>query len=524
MSQAQKSKKNKKRKTRPLLQSTHSTKVSKVQDDVKEEYNGPIVTFTSLKRKIGAEVKIKEVKSLSDSKTGAFGPKIQGADIIEKETTNSQSKAKELLNWMLWPLPVDQFYEQQFERFCCSINRILPDFFNDWVDLESVFGVFNEKALKMDEDVVISSETPIDADTDLNDVIARKLFDSTSCKVRLNGFHRHSHRIAALVCCLEEFFTCPFDSFVDLYAKETEDAPFQESADLLVIQFEGSTEWRIYNMEFPDENLSRHESHVVDEEEAGTPGMVTHLKKGDIMYIPKGTIFKSLTSEEASGVLVLSFSQFNGWVDFIESVVTKSLTKAVLSDVEFRRSLPRDYHEHMGLVHTQNESERRKELLDRVTTLCSSLLEKYIPGCIDVGADDMMCQFMKFRKSPQLLLSSKETGAEEEPHDNDPKDDEKQFDCNEKTRIKLLSRSIVRFTEDEDCYLHYSQSYVGDEDDPSLASFNSIEVPATYRDAIMHLNSVYPKYIAVKELPFETPDEKIDFTMFLAEREILLIE
>lgn len=274
-------------------------------------------------------------------------------------------------------------------------------------------------------------------------------------------------------------------------------------------------------MEFEDESLSRHEGHFLSEEEAGTASMEVVLQKGDVIYLPRGTIYNSESSDTISMILIFGFSELNSWVDLIEETFTKALTKAVVENIELRKSLPYDYGNNLGFMHSsKTDQTRRNELLEKASDIFKIIYEKYLPKGIDDGADEMMCKFLKSRKNPQNILSDKESGQE---------DVQNEFECNEKTKIKLISKYSIRLVKDEEDVLLFYSKEINPDDENNLdltddENISKIDITKSYQDAFVYLFNAYPKYVMVKDLPMESIEEKIEFATSFIDKEVLLVE
>lgn len=534
----QKKKKNKKRKKTPVVfgsnQKIMKVKESSVSNDLQQTSDNFII-FKSIERKIGSQVQEKVVPLPSDQVKR--GPKITGREILTKETTNAQSKGKEILNWILWPIQSEQFFDQYFEKCCFTMKRSLKNFFDDDLTEQTIFQIFKEQSLFLNQDIFIYSDSDKTFNSnnmtldDLNEIIQNK---RANTRIRIKSFQNFHQNVLSYLSLLEEQFICSFDSSVDIYSPMTVVDPYQESHDQILIQFEGSSKFTIFTMEFNEENLSRHEGHFLSNEEAGSVSMEITLEKGDVLYLPRGTIYKSESNEDVSMVLIFGFSEMNSWVDLIEETFTKALMKAVIENLELRKSLPYDYGNHLGFIHSTKKTDnnqkqqlltRRDILIEKSMELFKDVFENYIPKCIDDGADEMICKFLRSRKHPQHILSDSENGDEDEKQQND-------FECTEKTKIKLISKYSIRIVKDEeDIVLYYIKPSENDDDDNADDNFDinddqvqRMDISKPYQDAFVYLFNSYPKYVQTKDLPFESTEEKIDFASTFIEKEILLVE
>ncbi|CAN0353752.1 unnamed protein product, partial [Laminaria digitata] len=65
--------------------------------------------------------------------------------------------------------------------------------------------------------------------------------------------------------------------------------------------------------------------------------------------------------DEASLHITVSAMQGNCWADLVEGLVPQALASAIQSNRGLRSGLPRDYLDYMGVVHSDEAEDRRRE-------------------------------------------------------------------------------------------------------------------------------------------------------------------
>lgn len=83
-------------------------------------------------------------------------------------------------------------------------------------------------------------------------------------------------------------------------------------------------------------------------------------------------------------------------------MIPVALERAIEEDVEFRKGLPIDFLDHLGLVHSDSNSEARQKILRKFDVLMEKLME-YCP--VDAAADQLGREFMHAALPPSLSKS-----------------------------------------------------------------------------------------------------------------------
>jgi len=165
------------------------------------------------------------------------------------------------------------------------------------------------------------------------------------CTLIFNGIHRIDPEIAAIAGELDAVFRGPTTVNAFLTPPNSKGfLPHFDTHDVFVCQTDGTKEWGLYGseMELP---LDR-QIYLVDQKKMGKSLNSYHLEKGTVLYIPRGMVHGSSTSESFSlhltiGVRPLLADEY--LKNFIDVLAEK--------DPEFRKSmLTKDAEELSRLV------------------------------------------------------------------------------------------------------------------------------------------------------------------------------
>lgn len=139
--------------------------------------------------------------------------------------------------------------------------------------------------------------------------------------------------VAALCRGLEALFHCPVHANMYLTPEKAQGfAAHFDPHEVLVLQLEGSKQWRLYDCArtFPlvDERFD------VARDKLGEPREV-FLEPGDLLYIPRGFVHEAFTQEGASLHLTVGINVYR-WADLLHEAVDAVARR----DERFRGSLP----------------------------------------------------------------------------------------------------------------------------------------------------------------------------------------
>uniref|UniRef100_A0A8C5U206 Bifunctional lysine-specific demethylase and histidyl-hydroxylase n=1 Tax=Malurus cyaneus samueli TaxID=2593467 RepID=A0A8C5U206_9PASS len=296
-------------------------------------------------------------------------------------------------------------------------------------------------------------------------------------------------------------------------------APHYDDIEAFVLQLEGKKHWRVYSPRMDAEVLPQFSSPNFTQAELGEPVLETVLEAGDLLYFPRGFIHQGDCLPDAHSLhITVSSFQRNSWGDFLEKLLPAALQMALEEDVEYRRGLPMDYLQYMGVANSETVDARRAAFVGKVQSLIKKLID-YAP--IDAAVDQRAKSFLHDCLPPVLTQSEKAQSVYGFParwQEGGP--------CNvdilmtKDTEVRLLRHGIVRLCNEEaGVMLYYTteNSRVYHKEEPKF-----LELDPEYTDSIEFLLSSYPNYVSVDNLPCETLEEKISLATLLFEKGILI--
>jgi lysine-specific demethylase/histidyl-hydroxylase NO66 len=205
--------------------------------------------------------------------------------------------------------------------------------------------------------------------------------------------------------------------------------------------------------------------------------------------------------------LTLSTGRQHTWRDLVQLAVDGALEELASANPQWRRSLPRDYMEHMGVMHADDDDDDgagapRAAFLAKLGSMLGQVLSS-VP--IDSAVDQFACRtFMYDRMAPRLAP------AEAALVPADPSA------VSLDSRVRLVSRHAARLAvEGEVACLYFctrnSRVYHADPE-PQHIDFDLDCAPALEK-----VLTAYPKYTAVAKLPGVTDAQRLDLAQALVE-------
>ncbi|CAM9735859.1 unnamed protein product, partial [Discosporangium mesarthrocarpum] len=303
---------------------------------------------------------------------------LDGHEVLGDPDVESGLKARQLLQWMIAPLPVEEFYEKYWETHAFVVQGRDPSYLSGWfhkLDLESfISGQAMQFGVDLDVTNYISKKRVtlnpagpgIEAGGGGGAVVSPKfVWDSfrKGCSLRMPCPQKFSDPLHKLLAGLEEEFGCMVGSNVYLTPPGSQGfAPHWDDIEAFLLQVEGRKRWRVYRPGGETATLPRYSSPNLTDEEAEAGGAAVldvTLSPGDLLYFPRGWAHQAETvGAEASLHITVSAMQGNCWADFLETLLPQAMASAALKNLSLRRGLPRDYLSYMGVTHSDEVSTR----------------------------------------------------------------------------------------------------------------------------------------------------------------------
>eukprot|EP00850_Spirogloea_muscicola_P019778 SM000199S05405 [mRNA] locus=s199:33566:36667:- [translate_table: standard] len=184
-------------------------------------------------------------------------------------------------------------------------------------------------------------------------------------------------------------------------------SPHYDDIEAFILQIEGKKRWQCYAPRNKEQILPRTSSPDFTQEEIGEPILTVTLEPGDLLYMPRGTIHQAISSDSSHSLhLTISTAQSNSFIDYLEILLPRALQLASEDFVALRRSLPSDWTEYMGVVHSDSSDARREAIIQELRAMVDAIFE-VAPW--DSAADQMAANFLLQR----LPLRGSTTGVKD---------------------------------------------------------------------------------------------------------------
>lgn len=254
---------------------------------------------------------------------------------------------------------------------------------------------------------------------------------------------------------------------------------------------------------------------------SGKPILDVVLEAGDLLYLPRGTIHQGNCLEDAHSLhLTVSCQQLNTYGDLMEKLLPAALKIAMEEDIEFRRGLPVDYLQTLGISHSHQDTKPREEFMNRIKHLMGKLFN-FAP--VD-GAADQMGKKLMHSILPPYLTSQEEArsvqGGGERWHATKARVVNR-VEIDPDTQIRLIRANCLRLVVDDDniirIYYCVENTREYQEIEPQY-----LEVDMATAPAIEALINQYPEFMKVENLPIDELDLKMKVVQDLWEKKLLV--
>lgn len=255
-------------------------------------------------------------------------------------------------DWAIAPFRRETFFAEHFEKKHLVIQRDDPDYFADLLSFAEVDHVVSTMGLHAPEILLTNNTDHADADlaasgtdTDasaldfthpdgrVDPVRVAKGF-AEGATVILSGLQERLPKLARFCRALESVMSARVQTNAYLTPGGHQGfKPHYDSHDVLVLQVEGSKEWRIYDSAMPLPLPSQGFQPGATEIGAETDRFVLH--PGDAAYIPRGLAHDAVATDETS-LHITTGLMFQTWADLLSDAVRVMAQK----DPDLRAAIP----------------------------------------------------------------------------------------------------------------------------------------------------------------------------------------
>jgi len=281
--------------------------------------------------------------------------------------------------------------------------------------------------------------------------------------------------------------------------------------------------------------------------EIGEAIATQRLEKGDFLYFPRGFVYQSKTSNQASIDIALTTYKNNSWGHFLEFILPLAIRKATQRDVLYRKGVPLSFNTYMGTMYRNWNTQKQRELLNRTKDLINKVVSGVQPH---EAIDDYAQLFFANRLPPmsrfrsvafvrrvidgteELLEDKVDDKAAPEEMDNDDDEGKNEFEqMTEKTGIRFKEpkamRLLIKTPENDDhgpiprdernfssgkfagkvILMHSFENSVAthpisNEEEARANPGTQITFPGNYAVALSLLFATTPKFAIAEQLPF----------------------
>jgi lysine-specific demethylase/histidyl-hydroxylase NO66 len=226
-------------------------------------------------------------------------------------------------------------------------------------------------------------------------------YTSDGCSVRFLCPQRFSSAMWSMINQMEDYMG--FQSGANTYwtpAGTQGFAPHFDDVDIFVLQTEGAKRWRLHPARDESEILPRFSSRNFEQAELAQPYANIVLRKGDFLYAPRGTTHQCTAMPTMPSMhITLSSCQRVSWLDYLHVMLPRALDLLAEEHIELRKTLPRNFHQFLGVMHQDRDDERRDDFQSQFLGIMTALVESQnLP--FDATADQLAKQFMHGRVPP----------------------------------------------------------------------------------------------------------------------------
>lgn len=444
--------------------------------------------------------------------------------LAELRVGGSVAMARHHLQWVINPVPIEDFKQKYWEKAPVCINRFIPKYYSQLMSTNSIDDILRDNIIEYTKNIDITSYENGVRETHNPD--GRALppgvwnFYRDGCSIRLLNPQTFIPQIHELNATLQEYFHCMTGANVYLTPPNSQGfAPHYDDIEAFVLQIEGKKHWRLYAPRNEKEYLPRNSSENFKPDEIGEPILERVLEPGDLLYFPRGTIHQANTVPGHHSLhITLSVYQKTAYADLMEILLPRALSRAIDNDVDMRRGLPLNIWNEFGLVNKDEDTTTRSQIISKVKKLFTKVIEHLD---VDEAVDQMAIKYQHDALPPAIL-------PDEAPltvYGNKcivAKDGQVQdFEFQPETRIRLLRAHILRLIKHEDIYRVYF--YTDNSKEYHEFEPNFLEIDSDMAPAVEFLIKAYPKYVCVDDLPVDEP-LNLDVTVELWNRGVIMLE
>ncbi|TMW60699.1 hypothetical protein Poli38472_000741 [Pythium oligandrum] len=437
-------------------------------------------------------------------------------ELASQTDLHSAMQARLYFEWLIFPMPVEEFYEKYWEKRPLAIKRKTSNYYEGWFSKDEIDRILKEHTMEYGADIdltkyVDKTRYTLNPDGAATAKTVWKHFND-GCSVRLLCPQKFSDAIWKMLSILEGEWGCMAGSNVYLTPAGTQGfAPHFDDIEAFLLQIEGTKHWKVYAPLDDASILPRHPSGNFKPEEIGKPVLEVDLEEGDLLYFPRGFIHQAQASQEKHSLHVtVSTGQQNTIGNYLETLIPQAVASAITSNIGLRRSLPRDYLDFMGVMHSDNQEDpRRVEFAEQMKKALKLVMGEAM-DMLDAASDQMAKNFLVDRLPPAL----------EDEEENCTNDNSPLLKITVNTQLKLIRHNIARLVvEDGKAIVYHCKENSRLHHEMPISP---LEFELDDAESIEFILQSYPEYFRVGDLPHEDSDDQIELCKALYKEGILM--
>jgi hypothetical protein len=224
------------------------------------------------------------------------------------------------LDWLLYPQNKAFFIQEVFEKNFLHITRSPSTYFNSFLNLENLDELLGSRqfrfpSLRLTKAGEELTSEKYSKDKNIDAALVQKYF-LDGYTIILNALHEQFPNLGEMVNGLSNELGHPFQTNVYITPPNSQGFPAHyDTHDVFVLQIEGSKKWRIYKNSpviLPTKQME------FQKEKHPAPDSFTELelKKGDLLYIPRGMMHDAQTNLDLSIHVTLGWLGYT-WTDIL---------------------------------------------------------------------------------------------------------------------------------------------------------------------------------------------------------------
>ncbi len=237
------------------------------------------------------------------------------------------------LDWLLFPYNKELFSQDFFENHFLHITRSESSYYKDFINIEKLDELIGSRQFRFPSLRLTKAGEELTSEKYSNDKnidasLVQKYF-LEGYTIILNALHEQFPNLGELVNTLSRNLGHPFQTNVYITPPKSQGFPAHyDTHDVFVLQIEGSKKWRIYKdspVILPTKQME------FQKEKHPAPEFFTELelKKGDLLYIPRGMMHDAQTNLDLSIHVTLGWLGYT-WTDILIQMLLEYSKNQVL--------------------------------------------------------------------------------------------------------------------------------------------------------------------------------------------------